>query len=344
MAITLWLDSVNGDDDYDGSTETHVVGPPETGPKLTRQGIRAILPDQITEETIVKHVHGTYTDDIDLDGIHCVKDGKLVFEPKLFLESSYLSGKYSPFDASVSQGEFGIELEDKPVINKSKISIANCNNVVIRGFHIYDDVQDGVTDRNVQVMNSSGIFFQYNRFEGLGAGLQAYLNNMVFVENCCFKDQKIGILCTGFSRLILSGDNSIIDALFRGIYAMVDSTVWIFPWTARSREFYTTRIKTTKATVGKYAAVEAGANTTIFVTPVSPHEVSPIPAIGKLEVINDFTSLSDDYRGIILNSRSLLVGKSNCTFTTLDSKGWTTEMPIAQQVVKGQGEDTTSTD
>ena len=341
MSLSIFVDPDNGDDSYDGTTFSIPTPPSLVGPKRTINGAMALITGPITVDTIIALKNTTHHVNANIQGIVCLLGSSLIFEPYdvsdgtlLWNQHNYDSGTYDPFDPSDDSGTFNEESDNKPAILDLQMSIEYSQNVEFRGLKFLDADAGGATNHVIYIRTRSIVKFTYCRFDGFSAGFNATYGIMTLIENCYFKGQQIGILCSGSSQMALMGKCHIIDAVYRGIFAVIDSTIMILPWFGHTQVSSKLTIKTTQAPTGPYAAIEADVNATIYIQTPMPVQVSPFPGACKLAIENDDSEMGPDYKGIILGARSLLVGRSRIKFTTKDLDNVTTvSMPVDQQIV-----------
>lgn len=103
-----------------------------------------------------------------------------------------------------------------------------------------------------------------------------------------------------------------VDADNRG-----DSGVVFFPWDEHPFTFYTTKVKTS-APRKKFAALRAAVGSVISIQDESlmPTALS----FAYVRIINNHRTLSPNYNGVLLESKSLLTGAANMSFATLGER------------------------
>jgi hypothetical protein len=314
---TYYVDADSGSDANGG-----------TGWGTAKEHIQAaidLITSPITDNTVIKLKAGTtnpYEEDVEIGNIvrHSAA-ARLAIEPEVWNQDNYDDVDGSPFNAASGVGTWDIKADDKPCVLKLNIKVENTF-LQILGVQLEGALQCfGMALTNViysRVTGEDSMLFA-NGFGGIG------------IENCFLYDLPFGMAANGKATLTLNGNNYIENPFLYGIWANLESSVYVSPWGA----YYTTEIKTTMPRLKDYAAVRLTSKSYMNIKDgdINPFDVS----IANVKVVNDLEALGDKYYGVLVESASILDGASLMSFVTKNKKGDYVDMPEGQQIV-GQKE------
>ena len=325
IATNYFVDPVSGDDTHPGT---------EVSPKKTIQGAVDLITGVINDVTTIHLKDDTthYVDSVMIRGIRCIgKNARFVIQTEIWNDVKYEGAQDDPYG---TQADFDIKSE-KPVVISADMEIEDSTGVELCGLG-YNGTTD---DAQLKINGQSKVQAKYCRFEGMDASVLSMGGAITVLENSYFLDNVVSIILMAMSGLMLSGNNFIENATHRGIVAMIDSTLWITPWGLHPLQYYITEIKTTRPRVSKYAGIHLGIGSTLFVQSNSM-DIIPLPVIGRVAIHHDMADFNSEYYGVIMESKSLLVGMKNMIFTMLNTKSETIQMPESQTIVEKENEGT----
>jgi len=317
MAIDVFVDADSGSDSNGGTA----WGDAYLHLQKAIDGITAVINTAYTIH-LKSGCTNSYTGDVKINGITCIgKDAGLFIEPEIWTQDNYEEANGDPFNATPGAGTFDIKADDKPVVLEMDIQVMNTKSVMFRGMEF----------KGILMAMIGSCFVNYSRFSSGDAKAFANYMGMIGIENCYFFRNAQAIIAMYDSSVALSGDNYIIDPVLYGIWASVESIVFIAPWDDHPLDYFTTEIKTTTPRQKEYCAIKLAINSrmTIKDQDVNPSDLS----IAQVNVINDYAKLGEKYYGVMLESRSMLCGADNMAFTTKNAKGEYEDMPEANRVL-----------
>jgi len=172
----------------------------------------------------------------------------------------------------------------------------------------------GTATDGVTVDNCSGVVFEHCRFAGYG-GAGAFVGECwtpVRFHACRFETNGIGLICRE-GRAQVTGSCLFLDNERYGVVCLIDSRLFFLdhaPGQPSNGGTFTV-IKTTQIRK-EYAAIKVSADSEIWLrtTEIDPHDV----IAGYVAVRDESVYRSKDYFGVVLETRSALVGSDNVYF------------------------------
>jgi len=317
MAIDVYVDADSGSDSNGGTGWGDAY--------LHLQKAIDGITDVITEAYTIELKSGctnSYTEDVKINGIACIgKDAALFIQPEVWNQDNYDEANGDPFNATPGAGTFDIKADDKPVVLEMDIQVMNSKGVTFQG----------VEFKGILMAMMGSCFVNYSRFSSGDAKAFANYMGVIGIENSYFFQNAQSIIAMAASSIVLQGDIYVVDPLFFGIWASIDSLVFVAPWDDHPLDYFTTEISTTTPRRKEFCAIKLAINSrmTIQDQDLNPWDLS----IAQVNVVNDYAKLGEKYYGVMLESRSMLCGADNIAFTTKNAKGEYEDMPEAQQIV-----------
>jgi hypothetical protein len=220
----------------------------------------------------------------------------------------------------------------------SSLQLANRNTAVtIKGVEFRKPEANAPID-GVTVDGCSAVVFEHCRFKGFdGAG--ALVTNCWTApryDGCRFEENGIGLICQDASKTYLTGNNVFLNNLRCGIAALRWSQVHILDrapgLTANSGAV--TRIKTTRIRK-EYVAIKALADSEVWLRTA---EVDPADEIqGYVAILDEGAYRSKSYFGVVLETRSALIGSDNVYFSDPFYEDGEPTVPPDQQIMARDG-------
>jgi len=316
-AINVYVDADNGSDTHGGT------GWEDAYLHLQKaiDGITDVINDVYTIH-LKSNCTNSYTEDVTINGITCIGKGAGLFiQPEVWTQDNYDEANGDPFNATPGAGTFDITADDKPVVLEMDIQVMNSKGVTFLGMEF----------KGMLMAMTGMCFVQYCRFSSGDAKAFANYMGMLGIENCYFYQNAQSIIAMANSSVSLSGDVYLVDPLFFGIWATIDSIVFVAPWGDHPLDYFTTEIRTTTPRQKEFCAIKLAINSrmTIKDQDINPWDLS----IAQVKVINDYSKLGQNYYGVYMESRSMLCGADNILFMTKNAKGDYVDMPETQQIV-----------
>jgi hypothetical protein len=260
---------------------------------------------------------------------------KLIIQPySVWNQTNYDAAVVDPLGGSngfdPSQATFGVIVEHM-------FNFAGCHNIEIRGLH-FKGLSSGT---GIAATDHSQVIAKYCRFEGPGCQSTAMFDSFLTAENCYFTNCPFALLGIFNSKIHVTGDTYIEDAVFEGLRVAVNSTLVVRPMDDHP-EHHTLGIKTTLPRQKGYTAIRAVVGSTVCIADDSllPQAMYPWyqPMIVKIHHANSV--LRKEQYGLQLESGSIATGVSQVTFTMLDANGEIVPMPEGQTIVEKEDEGT----
>jgi hypothetical protein len=329
MATDYYVDADSGSDSNDGTSWAQA--------KKHIQAAVDLITGFVTDETIIhlkSNTTATYTEDVEISGVRSLgKGARLVIQPEVWNEANYEQAKGDPFNETEGAGDFDIKA-DKPVILELTMRIHNSDNVDLHGLCF----ESNDSEAALAVQGSSIVGAKYCRFDGLDTSAGADFGAKLWLENNYFLNNRIAAGALNKSFVLLVGDNYIEDPVKYGIYLAHNSTLAFTAW-PENPSYFTAEIKTLSPKSQEFHGVRLVGGSFLCISDQSFYPGVQFP--GRLHVRNAIQPLYKEYYGIMLESKSMVFGASNMSFTTLNAKGEQIDMPEAQQIVCAPDEDTT---
>ena len=264
--------------------------------------------------------------------------GALVIRPQIWEPDNYSHG-LDPFDSS-NPGRLD-PAASKPTI-VPRCDFGEGQNVVLAGVEIRN-----LGTAVVSAFLSAAKFPEKNDGTGLvfctirgemNAGVDVQSECSMVVENCHILYCDYGVRVRG-SIVALRGENIIEDAAKIGILGTEMATVSILPTTLGG--FYaTTRIVTTVPRE-EYDAVRLVSRTQLLLEPPYNGEelFDELQNIrGYLQVLDKSGYAAAEYRGVVLETQSMMTGASRVFFSDPDFNSGVDTVPASRQFLLGTGE------
>lgn len=344
MTVHIYSDFVADNDAWDGQTPTHEVGPPEHGPKRHLNAAKALIPNPVEDEYII-HVAGdtanpgnyVYIDGTDvvldfsdLDMTHpaariTVMPYIAALAPDGFDNTAYNSGTESP-DGGPAWNVAGT----KPFTMPQVIAGKN-NKITLVGARV---LQTATNKPAIIVRDMADLAAAYCRIEGGYAGVRVSSAN-AGIENTYITEAEFGVFVEAGGQAALLGRNILHENSTCGIRGRLRSSVVVCAWPMKPLLKYQTTISTA-APKGNYAAVGLEHDSSLLVLKSIPDETTggpDIPAAAELQILNATLAKSAAYYGIVLTTRSLLVGANQVRFNDEAINQGKDTVPDGQQIV-----------
>lgn len=297
---------VNADSESDsGSGTTH------GSPKKYLASALALLTFPITTETTI-HLDPNTTADYTVAGNLLTFEhytfsgsGSLTIQPYGWNDTYYNAGldpltgatALNPTAAKPCVLAFGVLLRETRCFELRGAELAP-GSALVNGFHA------------TQNCRAKATFCRAN--SGL-IGFGARYGSELTVENSYAMDSLTGILSLDGSRVWVSGDNYVRNAVGFGVGAFYGSWIYVTPFAGDS-SFARLDIRTTATALRRrYAGMMAKQNSTIIISGLDDELLYPGAALVRI-IKEDYRNLSD-YYGIQLESKSTLIGFSNVCYT-----------------------------
>ncbi|NLH48528.1 MAG: hypothetical protein GX444_07980, partial [Myxococcales bacterium] len=170
-------------------------------------------------------------------------------------------------------------------------------------------------------------------------GFGARYGSELTVENSYAMDSLTGILSLDGSRVWVSGDNYVRNAVGFGVGAFYGSWIYVTPF-AGNASFARLDIRTTATALRrKYAGMMAKQNSTIVISGLDDELLYPGAALVRI-IKEDLRDVSE-YKGITLESKATLIGADGTVFRDPDVNDGKETIPSNRQIVSKAGEDCT---
>ncbi len=144
------------------------------------------------------------------------------------------------------------------------------------------------------------------------------VNTFCTAAGCLFDQNVVGALAVHNSVVLFPGINGVTNAKEMGICAALNSTIAVptlpTPGSTSPLELSVLEIRTTEARKS-YTAVKAMAHGRILLDGEVPGLGTGTPIPGFLRIVRKNSYDHDEYRGVVLESASLLMGARNVRFT-----------------------------
>ena len=157
------------------------------------------------------------------------------------------------------------------------------------------------------------------------------------MENGYAMDSVTGILSLDGSRLWVSGDNYVRNAVGFGVGAFYGSWIYVTPFAGDS-SFARLDIRTTATALRRrYAGMMAKQNSTIIISGLDDEALYPGAAL--VRIIKEDLRDVPEYKGIALESKAGLIGANGLVFKDPDVNDGKETIPGARQIYLACGED-----
>ena len=242
---------------------------------------------------------------------------KLIVRPYDWNDSNYNSG-LSPYTGVSTWDPTGA----KPCVIP-KVYVENAQGVVVEGV----EISSSESDFGVEINYSSQVTVVYCRFFSCGEGILC-MGSDVLSENNYFYQCGIGVVAVQ-SRLEITGDNFVKDCISSGVVGMNNAQITVSSWSRLPTQHYTLHIRTVTPRK-KYAAVVLLANSCLWMedyTALNPGALR----ISNIKIISECIVKSKDYVGVMLQSRSVLIGSDDITFSESGLNNGEDTVPADQQ-------------
>jgi hypothetical protein len=334
MALDYYVDSVSGDD----GTGTGASGSPW---KTIAKAISALATPVVDTTTI--HLIGTLANPQTYDaanfvGVQCLGGAAVILKPDIFNISNYAQG-IDPFGSSGSLNPTGA----KPVLLQGIMSPAisfrqGSSGVVCLGLELTSPPTIGFMG-SVTLKEASSAALFYSRVKEAGTGLAVEAASTLAFENGhLLNNIMMGAYCLDRGELILSGDNTFTECGNMGVYLYHNSSLLIKPSDSDPRKYFTSLFETLSPRL-KYKAIWAAGNSVVNILDLT--EVTNMPLMGYLKILNRNLYDSPNYIGIVLEGRSLLLNAKNISFSDPAINQGLPTVPVSQQIVAAADEDCT---
>jgi len=285
----------------------------------------ALITGPITEDAVI-NLAGTvaspqtYTetnDRIYIGDFRFPAYAKLIIRPYDWNDSNYKSG-LSPYTGVSTWDPTGA----KPCIIP-KVYVENSQGVIVEGV----EISSGESDYGVQINYSLQVNVVYCRIFSCGEGILAAKSD-VLSENNYIYQCGCGIVAVQ-SSLEITGDNFVKDSISSGVVGMNNAQITVSSWSLLPTQRYTLHIRTVTPRK-KYAAIILLANSCLWMedfTALNPG----VLRIANIKIISECVVKSSDYVGVALQSRSVLIGSDDITFSESGLNNGEDTVPEEQQ-------------
>ena len=239
-------------------------------------------------------------DGMDMKDLIILGDGKIHFRADW-------SEDFNLMDSSTYPS--GMETEDAYTLELPRLpKVEAGRNGCFEFFGVEIAVESSETSVAVSSILATKVDLSSCRIKGATFGLNT-LRSHSLVSNTLFQDNQIGIFAVDAATVLLAGKNIISNAMEVGLYVGGNGGAMMGPFTGgdiAELEIVTTYPRE------DYIAVKAVAHGQIVLDAVVPGFEQPLPGI--IRIIRDSEYDNDEYRGVVIESGSLIMGARNVSF------------------------------
>jgi len=309
-----------GSDSNDGST--HALA------KQRLSAMIAVLEDPITDEVCINMEIGSYSSPngysetsgvVQLKNLRCSgPDASLTIRTYKFDDPNctyFDMGSYFGNGDPYGLGSQWNPHAQKPIYLGYRLEIINFSgNINLEGLGMWKSGSPWPM-KGLYVENSNDVHVMYCSFGFWAAGVHAARNSIVTFENSFAALCNMAVVGSEGSQIFMVGDNYLEDHVKFGLVCYNNTTAVFRSWPDNLGDHFTTEISTSNPRK-RYAAIKALLNSSIIIEDPDLNPTQTTAA--RIKITNESLLETKEYYGVVLESKSSLIGAEHFTFSDPD--------------------------